>query len=91
MFEVDGLSDLQIPIVARGGSAVGQLIGDDHLTLAGHRAAMTHLSMVCPRGILEFGRDPICYAYRDHISEARVVGEAARFTYLEIKPSHGKF
>lgn len=35
MVEVDGLTDAQIPMVVRcGGSAVSQLIGDVHPTLA---------------------------------------------------------
>ena len=41
-------------------------------------------------GLLELVRDLINYAYRDYVAEARVVGDAAPFTSLEIEASHGE-
>src|SRR3546814_3000498 len=43
MVEVDGLSDAQIPMVARcGGTAVGQLTGGTRPTLAERRKSLAH-------------------------------------------------
>lgn len=84
MVEVDGLTDAQIPMVSRcGGSAVGQLIGDVHPTLAERRNAMAHgdpFDGLPTGGLLELVRDLINYAYRDYVAEARVVGDLAPFT-----------
>lgn len=84
MVEVDGLTDAQIPMVSRcGGSAVGQLIGDVHPTLAERRNAMAHgdpFDGLPTGGLLELVRDLINYAYRDCVAEARVVGDLAPFT-----------
>nr|WP_041756153.1 hypothetical protein [Bradyrhizobium sp. ORS 278] len=84
MVEVDGLTDGQIPMIVRcGGSAVGQLIGDVHPTLAERRNAMAHgdpFDGLPTDGLLELVRDLINYAYRDYVAEARVVGDAAPFT-----------
>ncbi len=94
MVEVDGLTDAQIPMVVRcGGSAVGQLIGDIHPTLAERRNAMAHgdpFDGLPTGGLLELVRDLINYAYRAYVAEARVVGDAAPFTSLEIEASHGE-
>jgi hypothetical protein len=94
MVEVDGLTDAQIPMIVRcGGSAVGQLIGDIHPTLAERRNAMAHgdpFDDLPTGGLLELVRDLINYAYRDYVAETRVVGDAAPFTSLEIEESHGE-
>jgi hypothetical protein len=95
MVEVDGLTDAQIPMVVRcGGSAVGQLIGEVHPTLAERRNALAHgdpFDGLPTGGLLELVRDLINYAYRDYVAEARMVGDAAPFTpALEIEASHGE-
>lgn len=94
MVEVDSLTDAQIPMIVRcGGSAVGQLIGDIHPTLAERRNAMAHgdpFDDLPTGGLLELVRDLINYAYRDYVAETRVVGDAAPFTSLEIEESHGE-
>ena len=63
MVEDDGLTDAQIPMVVRcGGSAVGQLIGDVHPTLADRRNAMAHgdpFDGLPTGGLIELVRDLI--------------------------------
>jgi hypothetical protein len=95
MVNVDGLTDAQIPMIARcGGSALGQLIGDVHPTLAERRNALAHgdpFNGLPTGGLLELVRDLINYAYRDYIAEARVTDEAALFTRaLEMEASLGE-
>jgi hypothetical protein len=94
MVEVDGLTDSKIPMVVRcGGSAVGQLIGDIHPTIAERRNAMAHgdpFDGLPTGGLLELVRDLINYAYRDYVADARVVADAAPFTFLKIEASHGE-
>ena len=94
MVEVDGLTDAQIPMIVRcGGSAVGQLIGGIHPTLAERRNAMAHgdpFDDLPTGGLLELVRDLINYAYRDYVAETPVVGDAAPFTSLETEESHGE-
>ncbi|WP_322084555.1 hypothetical protein [Burkholderia sp. BCC1972] len=75
LVEVDGLTDAQIPIVARcGGSAIGQLIGTTKPTLAQRRNAMAHgdpFDGLPVGGLLELVRDLISFAYRSFIAECR--------------------
>lgn len=74
MVEADGLTDAQIPMVTRcGGTAVGQLTGETHPTLAERRNTLAHgdpFEGLPTGGILELVRDLINYAYRDYIAEA---------------------
>lgn len=73
LVEVDGLTDAQIPVVARcGGSAIGQLIGTMKPTLAQRRNAMAHgdpFDGLPVGGLLELVRDLITFAYRGFIAE----------------------
>lgn len=68
MVTADGLSDDQMPMVARyGGSVVGQLIGTTKPTLAERRNAMAHgdpFDGLPIGGLLELVRDLIAFAYR---------------------------
>lgn len=80
-------------VVRCGGSAVGQLIGDVHPTLAERRNAMAHggpFDGLPTGGLLKLVRDLINYAYRDYVAEARGVGNAAPFPSLKIEGSHGE-
>ena len=74
MVESDGLTDAQIPMVARcGGTAVGQLTGETHPTLAERRNALAHgdpFDGLPTGGLLELIRDLINFAYRHYIAEA---------------------
>jgi len=78
MVTADGLTDSDIPMVVRcGGSAIGQLIGDVHPTLAERRNTLAHgdpFEGLPTGGLLEFVRDLITYAYRDYIAEAASLG-----------------
>ena len=73
MVEADGLTDAQIPMVARcGGTAVGQLNGESHPTLAERRNALAHgdpFDGLPTGGLLELIRDLINFAYRHYIAE----------------------
>lgn len=79
MVEVDGLTDAQIPMIARcGGTAVGQLVGDVRPTLAERRNSLAHgdpFDEMLTAGLLELVRDLIDYAYRGYIGEAAPAGE----------------
>jgi hypothetical protein len=80
MVEVDGLSDAQIPMVARcGGTAVGQLTGGTRPTLAERRNSLAHgdpFDGLPIGGLLELVRDLINFAYRDYIAEAVRLGRS---------------
>jgi hypothetical protein len=80
MVEVDGLTDAQIPMVVRcGGTALGQLTGDVHPTLAERRNALAHgdpFDGLPTGGLLELVRDLINFAYRHYIGEAAGLGIA---------------
>lgn len=73
MVEADGLTDAQIPMVANcGGTAVGQLIGETHPTLAERRNTLAHgdpFEGLPTGGLLELVRDLINFAYRHYIAE----------------------
>lgn len=70
----DGLTEAKIPMAARyGGSVLGQLTGDTHPTLAERRNSLAHgdpFDGLPTEGLLEFVRDLINFAYREHIAEA---------------------
>jgi len=74
MVDSDGLTDAQIPMIVRcGGTALGQLTGETHPTLAERRNSMAHgdpFDGLPTGGLLELVRDLINFAYRDYIAEA---------------------
>lgn len=78
MVEVDGLDDADIPMVTRcNGTAIGQLTGSTHPTLAERRNMLAHgdpFDGFPTGGLLELVRDLIDYAYRDFIAEAAANG-----------------
>jgi hypothetical protein len=78
MVDVEGLTDAQIPMVARcGGAALGQLTGEMHPTLAERRNALAHgdpFDGLPTAGLLELVRDLINFAYRHYIAEAASLG-----------------
>ncbi|WP_066798592.1 hypothetical protein [Sphingomonas soli] len=81
MVEADGLTDAHIPMSVRcGGSAIGQLTGDVHPTLAERRNLLAHgdpFDGFATGGLLELVRDLINYAYRGFIAEAAALGRHA--------------
>jgi hypothetical protein len=80
MVETDGLTDAQIPMVARcGGTALGQLTGDTHPTLAERRNSLAHgdpFDGLPTGGLLELVRDLINFAYRHYVAEVASLGIA---------------
>lgn len=78
MVDADGLTDEQIPMVMRcGGTAVGQLTGETHPTLAERRNMLAHgdpFDGLPTGGLLELVRDLINFAYRHYIAEAASLG-----------------
>lgn len=78
MVDADGLTDAQIPMVARcGGTALGQLTGQTHPTLAERRNSLAHgdpFDGLLTGGLLELVRDLINFAYRHYIAEAASLG-----------------
>lgn len=74
MVNTDGLTDKQIPMIARcGGSVIGQLIGTTKPTLAQRRNAMAHgdpFDGLPVGGLIELVRDLITFAYRNFIAES---------------------
>lgn len=73
LVEGDGLTDDQIPMIARcGGTAIGQLVGETNPGLDERRNAMAHgdpFDGLPTGGLIELVRDLIMYAYRDFIRE----------------------
>ncbi len=78
MVDTDGLTDAQIPMVVRcGGTALGQLTGETHPTLAERRNSLAHgdpFDGLPTGGLLELVRDLINFAYRHYIAEAASLG-----------------
>jgi len=78
MVESDELTDTQIPMVVRcGGTALGQLTGETHPTLAERRNLLAHgdpFDGLPTGGLLELVRDLINFVYRDYIAEAARLG-----------------
>lgn len=78
MVDSDGLTDTQIPMVVRcGGTALGQLTGETHPTLAERRNSLAHgdpFDGLPTGGLLELVRDLINFAYRDYIAEVASLG-----------------
>lgn len=80
MVTADGLTDAQIPMIARyGGTAVGQVTGDVRPSLADRRNGMAHgdpFDGLPVGGLLELVRDLIEHAYRRYIAEGVAAGLA---------------
>ena len=78
MVDVDGLTDAHIPMVVRcRGTALGQLTGETHPTLAERRNSLAHgdpFDGLPTGGLLELVRDLINFAYRHYIAEAAGLG-----------------
>jgi len=78
MVEQDGLTDAQIPMIAKcSGTAIGQLIGETKPTLAERRNKLAHgdpFDGMATSGLLELARDLIDYAYRGYIAQAAQSG-----------------
>ena len=96
MVESDGLTDDRIPMVVRcGGTAVGQLIGNSHPTLAERRNALAHgdpFDGLPTGGLLELVRDLINYAYRHYLAEAASLSSVPRpATFNDLRSDHGEF
>jgi hypothetical protein len=96
MVESDGLTDDRIPMVVRcGGTAVGQLIGATHPTLAERRNALAHgdpFDGLPTGGLLELVRDLINYAYRRYLAEAASLSSVPHpATFNDLGADHGEF
>ncbi len=94
--ESDVLTDDRIPMVVRcGGTAVGQLIGSTHLTLAERRNALAHgdpFDGLPTGGLLELVRDLINYAYRHYLAEATNLSPVPHLaTFNDLGADHGEF
>jgi hypothetical protein len=94
MVDSDGLTDALIPmIVCCGGTAVGQLTGETHPTLAERRNALAHgdpFDGLPTGGLLELIRDLINFAYRHYIAETDTLGAAPPSTPRnQIEARHG--
>ena len=85
MVDSDGLTDAQIPMVVRcGGTAIGQLTGEKHPTLAERRNSLAHgdpFDGLPTGGLLELVRDLINFAYRHYIAELEGLASAAEFRF----------
>lgn len=95
MVESDGLTDDRIPMIVRcGGTAVGQLIGATHPTLAERRNALAHgdpFDGFPTGGLLELVRDLINYAYRQYLAEAASLSLAPHpATFSDLEADHGE-
>ncbi len=94
--ESDGLTDDRIPLVVRcGGTAVGQLIGATHPTLAERRNAFAHgdpFDGLPTGGLIELVRDLINYAYRHYFAEAASLSSLPHpATFNDLGADHGEF
>jgi len=95
MVESDGLTDDRIPMIVRcGGTAVGQLIGATHPTLAERRNALAHgdpFDGLPTGGLLELVRDLINYAYRQYLAEAASLSTVPHpATFNDLGADHGE-
>lgn len=82
LIERDGLSDDQIPMVARcGGSAIGRLTDEVHPSLREIRNSLAHgdpFDGLPVSGLIELARDIIEFAYRDYIAASAIQGHVNR-------------
>ena len=89
MVDSDGLTDAQIPIVVRcGGTAIGQLTGETHPTLAERRNSLAHGDPFDGQptgGLLELVRGLINFAYRHYIAEFDGLASAAEFRFQPLQ------
>lgn len=89
MVDSDGLTDAQIPMVVRcGGTAIGQLTGEIHPTLAERRNSLAHgdpFNGLPTGGLLELVRDLINFAYRHYIAEFEGLTSAAEFRFQPLQ------
>lgn len=89
MVDSDGLNDAQIPMVVRcGGTAIGQLTGETHPTLAARRNSLAHgdpFDGLPTGGLLELVRDLINFAYRDYIAEFEGLASVAEFRFQPLQ------
>jgi hypothetical protein len=73
LVETEGLTDAQIPMIARcGGMAIGQLTGTTKPTLEERRNAMAHgdpFDGLPTSGLIELVRDLIMFAYRHYLAK----------------------
>lgn len=95
MVESDGLTDDRIPMVVRcGGTAVGQLTGATHPTLAERRNALAHgdpFDALPTGGLLELVRDLINYAYRRYLAEVASLSPVPHpATFNDLGADHGE-
>lgn len=95
MVESDGLTDDRIPIIVRcGGTAVGQLVGAIHPTLAERRNALAHgdpFDGFPTSGLLELVRDLINYAYRRYLAEVASLSHALHpATFNDLGADYGQ-
>lgn len=71
LVDKEGLTDAQIPMIARcGGTAIGQLTGDAKPTLEERRNSMAHgdpFDGMPTSGLVELVRDLIMFAYRHYL------------------------
>ena len=88
MVDGDGLTDVDIPMIARcGGTAVGQLTGTTKPTLADRRNALAHgdpFDGLPTSGLIELVRDLIDFAYRDYTKEGRALGVVSHDTLPSV-------
>lgn len=89
MIESDGLTDAHIPMVVRcGGTAIGQLTGETHPTLAERRNSLAHgdpFDGLPTGGLLELVRDLINFAYRHYIAEFEGLASATEFRFQPLQ------
>jgi hypothetical protein len=89
MVDSDGLTDAQIPMVVRcGGTAIGQLTGETHPTLAERRNSLAHgdpFDGLPTGGLLELVRDLINFVYRHYIAEFKGLASAAEFRFQPLQ------
>lgn len=95
MVESDGLTDDRIPMIVRcDGTAVGQLIGATHPTLAERLNALAHgdpFDGFSTGALLELVRDLINYAYRQYLTEAASRSLAPHpATFSDLEADHGE-
>lgn len=78
MVLIDGLTDAQLPMIARcGGSAVGRITGAVRPSLREIRNALAHgdpFDGLPHAGLIELVRDLIQFAYRSYLNEADQLG-----------------
>ena len=88
MVDGDGLTDADIPMIARcGGTAVGQLTGTTKPTRADRRNGLAHgdpFDGLPTSGLIELVRDLIDFAYRDYTKEGRALGIVSHDTLPSV-------